>query len=107
MNRQDGHVCTCEGKKRRWDCEHFQVLPTNLLQTHWGNDTKSGKGCRHNQFTTTKTKCVASLDVKTAFDVALLEVSAKVLQGIKVHGDLTAAMLADMQHVRGTADFEA
>ena len=49
---------------------------------------------------------MASLDVKTAFDVAKPSVVSKILTLSGVHGHLTAAMLAEMQDVRGSASFE-
>ena len=49
---------------------------------------------------------VASLDVKTAFDVAKPSVVARILTLTGVHGQLTAALLAEMQDARGSACFE-
>ena len=49
---------------------------------------------------------MASLDVKTAFDVAKPAVVSKVITLTGVHGHLTAALLAEMQDVRGSASFE-
>ena len=49
---------------------------------------------------------MARLDVKTAFDVAKpLEVS-KILSLIGAHGHVVAALLAEMQDVKGSACFE-
>ena len=47
-----------------------------------------------------------SLDVKTAFDVAKPSVVSKILTLTGVHGNLTAALLAEMQDVRGSATFK-
>ena len=47
---------------------------------------------------------MASLDVKTAFDVAKPSVVPKILTLTGVHGH--AALLAEMQDVRGSACFE-
>ena len=52
--------------------------------------------CRYN------TAFLACLDVKTAFDVAKPSVESKIL----THGHRTAALLAEMQDVRGSASFE-
>ena len=41
------------------------------------------------------------------FDVSMPNVVAKVLEDIGVHGDLIAAMSAELQGLRGSADFEA
>ena len=49
---------------------------------------------------------MASLDVKTAFDVTKPSVVSKILTVTGVHGHLTAALLAEMQEVRGSACFE-
>ena len=47
-----------------------------------------------------------SLGVKTAFDVAKPLVVSKILTRTGVHGHLTAALLAEIQDVRGSASFE-
>ena len=52
------------------------------------------------------TAFVASLDVKTAFDVAKPSMVSKILTLTGVHGHLTAPLLAEMQEVRGSASFE-
>ena len=44
--------------------------------------------------------------MKTAFDVAKPSVVSKILTLTGVHGHLTAALLAEMQDVRGSASFE-
>ena len=49
---------------------------------------------------------MASLDVKTAFDVAKPSVVSKILTLTGGHRHLTAASLAEMQDVRGTASFK-
>ena len=49
---------------------------------------------------------MASLALKTAVDVAKLPVVAKRLTLSGVHGHLTAALLAEIQDVRGSASFE-
>ena len=49
---------------------------------------------------------MASLYVKTAFDVAKPPVVSKILTLTGVHGHLTAALLVEMQDVRGSASFE-
>ena len=48
---------------------------------------------------------MASLDVKTAFDVAKPSVS-KILSLIGTHGHVVAALLAEMQDLKGSACFE-
>ena len=49
---------------------------------------------------------MASLDVKTAFDVANPSVVAKILSLIGTHCHVVAALLAEMQDVKGSARFE-
>ena len=49
---------------------------------------------------------MASLDVKTAFDVAKPSVVSRSLSLTGVHGHVAAALLAEMQDVRGSACFE-
>ena len=41
------------------------------------------------------------------FDVSMPKVVAKVLEEIGVHGNLIAAISAELQGLRGSADFEA
>ena len=48
---------------------------------------------------------MASQDVKTLFDVAKPSVASDILL-TGVHGHLTAALLAEMQDVRGSVRFE-
>ena len=50
---------------------------------------------------------LASLNIKTAFDVARPKVIAEVSEEIGVKGDLIAAMLPEMQWSRGSADVDA
>ena len=52
------------------------------------------------------TAFMASLDVKTAFDVAKPAVASKFLTLTSVHGHLTAALLVEIQDVRGSASCE-
>ena len=93
------------GAERGVNCEHMQALGTNILQRHWEwqedrrVDPQPGRFRYHTAFT-------ASLDVKTAFDVARPAVVSKILTLTGVHGHLTAALLAEMQNVRGSASFE-
>ena len=49
---------------------------------------------------------MASLDVKTALDVAKPSLVSKILTLTGVHGHLTEALLAEMQDVWGSARFE-
>ena len=49
---------------------------------------------------------MASLDVKTASDVARPSVVSRILSLTGVHGHVAKALLAEMQDVRGSACFE-
>ena len=49
---------------------------------------------------------MASLNVTTAFDVAKPAVVSRILTLTVVHRHVTAALLAEMQDVRGSACFE-
>ena len=77
----------------------------NIFQRHWEwqedrrIDLQPGL-YRYN------TAFMASLDAKTAFDVAKLCVVSKILTLTGVHGHQTTALLAEMQDVRGSAKFE-
>ena len=51
------------------------------------------------------TAFMASLNVKTAFDVANPSLATKILTLTGFHGHLTAALLAEMKDVRGSASF--
>ena len=88
------------GAERGVNCEHMQVLVTNIWE--WQEDRRvdlqPGRYRYH-------TALMASLDVKTAFDVAKPALVSKVLTLTGVHGHLTAALLAEMQDVRGSASF--
>ena len=93
------------GAERGVNCEHMQASLKNVMQKHWEwqedrrTDLQPGFH-KHN------TAFMASLDVKTAFDVAKPSVVSRILTMTGVHGHLTAALLAEMQYVRGWACFE-
>ena len=73
------------GAERGVNCEHMQALVTNTFQRHWEwqedrrVDLQPGR-YRHN------TASMASLDVKTAFDVANPSVVSNILTLTGVHG---------------------
>ena len=91
-----------EGAERGINCEHMQALVTNIFQRHWEwqEDRRVDLRYRYN------TAFMASLDVKTASDVAKPSVVSRMLILTGIHGHLTAALLAEMQDVRGSACFE-
>ena len=80
----------------------MQVLLTNLLQKHWEWQENRRKDWEPGKFRY-KTMYMASLDVKTAFDVARPSVVSKILSLIGTHGHVVAALLAEMQDVKGSA----
>ena len=93
------------GAERGVNCEHMQALVTNVFQRHWEwqedrrTDLQQGL-CRYN------TAFMTTLDVKTAFDVAKPAAASRILTLTRVHGHVAAALLAEMQDVRGSACFE-
>ena len=93
------------GAERGVNCEHMQVSLTNLLQKHWEWQENRRKDWEPGKFRY-KTMYMASLDVKTAFDVARPSVVSKILSLIGTHGHVVAALLAEMQDVKGSACFE-
>ena len=66
------------GVQRGVNCEHMQSLLTNLLQKHWEWQENRRKDLELGKFKY-KTMYMASLDVKTAFDVAKPSVVSKIL----------------------------
>ena len=52
------------------------------------------------------TAFLASLDEKTAFDVAKFSVVARIFSLTRVHGHVAAALLAEIQGFQGSACFE-
>ena len=93
------------GAERGANCEHRRALVTNIFQRHWEwqedrrTDLQPG-------FYRYNTAFMASLDVKTAFDVAKPSVVSRLLTLTDVHGHLTAALLSEMQDVRGSSCLE-
>ena len=73
------------GAERGVNCEHMQGLLTNLLQKHWEWQENRRKDLEHGKFKY-KTIYMASLDVKTAFDVAKQSMVSKILSLIGTHG---------------------
>ena len=93
------------GPERGVNCEHMQALVTNIFQRHWEWEEDTRTDLQPGMYRY-NTAFVASLDVKTAFDVAMPLVVSKILTLTGVHGHLTAALLAEMQDLRGSACFE-
>ena len=81
------------------------VLVTNIIQRHWEWQEDRRVDLQPGRFRY-NTALMASLDVKTAFDVAKPSVVSRILTLTGVHGRLTAALLAEMQDTRGSACFE-
>ena len=93
------------GAERGVNCEHMQGLLTNLLQKHWEWQENRRKDLEPGKFKY-KTMYFARLDVKTAFHVAKPSVLSKILSLIDTHSHVVAALLAEMQDVKGSACFE-
>ena len=89
------------GAERGLNCEHMQALITNIFQRHWEWQEDRRVDLQPGRYRY-KTAFRASLDVNTAFDVAKPSVVSKILTLMSVHGHLTAALLAEMQDVRGS-----
>ena len=81
------------------NCDDMQALVTNFFQEDQRTDLQPG-------FYRYSTAFMASLDVKTAFDVAKPLVVSRILTLTGIHGHVVAASLAEMQDVRGLACFE-
>ena len=87
------------------NCEHMQALVTNMFQPHWELQEDRRVGLKPERLRY-NTAFMSNLDFKTAFDVARPTVVSKILTLRGVHGHLIAAVLAEMQDVRGSASFE-
>ena len=93
------------GAERGVNCEHMQGSLTNLLQKHWEWQENRRKDLEPGKFKY-KTMYMASLDVKTAFDVAKPSVVSQILSLIGTHGHVVSALLPEMQDMKGSAWFE-
>ena len=93
------------GAERGVNCEHMQVLVTNILQRDWEWQEDRRPDLQPGNYTY-NTALKASLDVKTAVDVAKPSVVSRILTLTGVHGHLTAALLAEMQDDRESARLE-
>ena len=71
------------------------------LGVEGGSPDRSGTGALQIQH-----HFLASLDVKTVFDVAKPSAVSRILSLTGLHGHVAAALLAEMQHVPGSACFE-
>ena len=84
------------------NCEHMQALLTIFFAETLGvaggsaRDVGSGVQVTHTAF-------VASLDVRTAFDVATPSVVSRIPNCMVTHGPVVAALLEKMKDVRGSA----
>ena len=87
------------GAERGVNCEHMQGLLTNLLQKHWEWQENRRKDLEHGKFKY-KTVYMASLDVKTAIDVAKPSVVSKILSLIGTHGSCGRFACRDAGHER-------
>ena len=93
------------GAERGVNCEHMQAFVSNIFKRDWEWQEDRRIDLQPGRFRC-NTAFMANLDVKTAFDGAEPSVVSKILTLTGVHGHLTAALLAEMQAVRGSARFE-
>ena len=93
------------GLERGVECDHFQALVTNPSQTHreWQENWKETGWHGAHRY---KTWYLASLDVKTAFDVAKPGFVAELQAETGVHGWIIAALLEETKDLKGMAVFE-
>ena len=86
------------GAERGVNCEHMQVLLTNIRLRHWEWEEDRPTDLQPG-FYRYNTAFMASLDVKKAFAVAKPAVVSKILTLTGFHGHVAAALLAEMQDV--------
>ena len=93
------------GAERGVYCKHMQALLTNVLQRHWVwvEDRREAWVLGTIWY---RTAYVASLHVKTAFDVAKPSAVSHMMTSIDTNGYLVAAFLEEMKGVRGSACIE-
>ena len=84
------HVGGSEGS----GCRYFQVTMTNLLQKHWEWQEDRRPMIRHSSVIR-PTVYLASMDIKTAFDVAGPKLIARIMEEHNVHGWIIAALLRE------------
>ena len=78
---------------------------TNLLQKHWEWQEDRRLMTRHGSVKR-PTVFLASLDIKTAFDVARPKHIARIIEDHNVHGWITASLLREMAGLEAEAAFE-
>ena len=81
---------------------HMQALLTNILQRHWVWH-QDRRGAWVPGFFKCQTAFMASLDVKTPFDVAKPSVVSRKLTYVGTRGHVVEALLEEMKDVRGSA----
>ena len=86
-------------------CQQVQVLMTQLLPKHW-EWQEDRRQIRWHGSEKKPTVYLASMDIKTAFDVARPKHVARIMGGQDVHGWMTAALCREMAGLEGQATFE-
>ena len=76
-------------------CQHFEVEMTNLLQKHWEWQWDRRPMIEHGSVIR-PTMYLASMDIKTAFDVARPKHIARIMEEHNVRGWVIAALLREM-----------
>ena len=103
---------TTRGKGARWELREESIVST--CRPWWrlyARDTGSGRRtggptCSQDCTDDNTAFMLQAWSVKTAFDVAKPSVVSRILTLTGAHGHPTAALLAEMQDVRGSACFE-
>ena len=72
-------------------CQHLQEMMTQLVQKHWEWQKYNRKNFWHGS-ERTPTMYEASINIKTAFDVAKPKRIAEIVGGQDAHGRITAAL---------------
>ena len=86
-------------------CQNVQVMMTSVIQKHW-EWQEEGNPVKKHGTVVRPTLCLASLDIKTAFDEARTKHVAKIMDSHNTHGWTIAALLREMSGLSGKAMFE-
>ena len=81
-------------------CQYLQLMATNLLQKHREWQEERAPMLKHGSVVR-PTMCLASSDIKTAFDEARPRHEAKIMESHDTHGWLIAALLREMAGLEG------
>ena len=85
-------------------CQHLQVMIADLLQKHWERQEERTPMLRHGSVDHT-TMCLASMDIKTAFDEARPRHVAKIMESHSTQGWIVSALPREVCGLEGQAMF--